>query len=827
MKNWSIHLLAIVVTIFLLSGCGTGGSEDPTLSSTSPVTPVTPIELPPATPVEPPPATPEDPVPVDPVDPVPTQAAIDPRVLDSAASFLAAATGKENPITVDNVVFVNSVMGLNDVPRQPDCLYGDLWILLRDASGAPILDENGCEIPIAKEPVPILVLDENGNPIAVYDEDGEWVLDENGNQVYQVTYSDYVPMMVEEYKNGLTKCGVVAGFEEYTQALNLGRLNMVRSSLKNPETLARALEEAIKNINAAESVSLDLAGRLILHSVQEVVNAETGASDLIPVEATIDAPRENLALYKALLFEGRIAGYGVAKIGEEGETIPAPWLEIRPDLDLGELSYLREGTEGRDHGVDLINSYADLSVASHFSKLDYHNKMVEFVQYNPPADVTETCLYFDDAADTWERVLESDDFSGTNIAAFAKHADDARKVIVFTHEIIQGLPQGGEAPGYPGMPGYQPPAEDPPGTDPRLLELGASLIGAAANKEVPVNVDAVVFINTVFGINELGITDKGELFGDLWILLRDDDGVPILNATGCVQPIASEPLMVPENFPILDTEGNIIPVFDAGGELTLDEFGLPVYTLIASDTVPLFEEEYMNGATKCAVIPGYEEFTQEFAMGRLNCIRSASEDPKVFEKQLVEAFANLNLGTQLKRDLGGRLVFSIPDVNESGEEILVDYAIDSPLQNLALYRALMLWGKLEGDVTVKMEGKETTVHLALKDDLDLDTHGLGFLRTGGIPNRGIDRLPNGYASYAGFGHGCALDYAGIDVDYVQWHDPQEEGFTCTYTDETGDIWERVLGMDGFEDGGIRAFAKHADDARKVITFTHNIIQDLP
>jgi len=199
----------------------------------------------------------------------------------------------------------------------------------------------------------------------------------------------------------------------------------------------------------------------------------------------------------------------------------------------------------------------------------------------------------------------------------------------------------------------------------------------------------------------------------------------------------------------------------------------------------------------------------------------------VFEKQLVEAFANLNLGSMLKRDLGGRLVFSVPDVDENGAEILVDYAIDSPLQNLALYRALMLWGKLEGDVTVKQEGQLTTIHLALKDDLDLDTHGLGFLRSGGLPNRGIDRLPNGYASYAGFSHGCASDYAGIDVDYVQWHDPLETDFTCTYTDETGEIWERVLGLDGFEGIGIGAFTKHADDARKVITFTHNIIQDMP
>jgi hypothetical protein len=128
-----------------------------------------------------------------------TEPTINPATLDSAAAFLAAATGKENPIEIDQVVFVNSVLGIN----QPEpttasvaadgqdtsmgCLYGDLWVMLRDDNGVPVLDEQGCEQPIASQPIELLLFDENNNP----------VLDEND---VQLTYfSDTVPMSLEEY----------------------------------------------------------------------------------------------------------------------------------------------------------------------------------------------------------------------------------------------------------------------------------------------------------------------------------------------------------------------------------------------------------------------------------------------------------------------------------------------------------------------------------------------------------------------------------------------------------------------------------------------------
>lgn len=840
MKNYLLWVLVLVLSGTLLTGCGSsGGSDGATATEAVTDTITDPVTNPGTDPATDPGTDPGADPGTDPVtDPTPTVAALDPVVLDSAASFLAAATGKENPITSDEVIFINTMLEINALDRTPSCLYGDLWVLLRDKYGIPILDDVGCTQPIASEPVAILVLDGEGNPIPVLDENGAPVLDEGDNPVYEVTYSDYVPMFVEEYKNGEAKCSIVAGYENYTQELDLGRLNMVRSSANNPNTLNRAFEEAMKNINAADSVTLDLSGRLVLHSTVEVIDPDTGLLKLVAKEATIDAPRENLALYRAMLKEGRLAGYGVAKIGEEGETIPAPWLELRPDLGLGALTYLREGTPGRDYGVDLIENYADLSPAIHDRSKDYHNKIVAFVQYNPPAvvvpaDINATdCRYYDSFADAWERILDAEEAKASNLAGFTRHADDARRVITFMHEIIQGLPETGNEPGLPPVPGYEPPMENPPANDPRMLDFAAAMLGGAANKTVPVNVDAVVFINTVLDINELGITDKGELFGDLWVLDRDENGVPSLNPIGCEQPIATELLMVPDQsltpYPLLDENELPIPVFDVNGNPTLDANGDPVYVLIESPYVPLFEEVYKDGAaSKCGIIPGYEEYAQEFAMGRLNCVRNAADDPHVLEKHLVEAMNELNTAEVLKRDLGGRLVYSVPYVDEFGEKQLRDKTIDSPLQNLAIYRALMLWGSLSGTVNIKQEGKYVDVPIEFADTVDLDTNGLGFLRGGGNPNAGIARLANGYADYSGYHHNSQHDTEEIAVDYVQWHDPQEAGYSCEYTDESGFSWDRILGADDYDGTGIGAFAKHGDDARKVITFTHNIIQDMP
>jgi hypothetical protein len=146
--------------------------------------------------------------------------------------------------------------------------------------------------------------------------------------------------------------------------------------------------------------------------------------------------------------------------------------------------------------------------------------------------------------------------------------------------------------------------------------------------------------------------------GDLFVLYRDVNGVPILSADSCQQPLAAPGVALPagETFPGCtpgtSTESCVIPVDPA----------------------------------TCAIVPGYETFTQEVDFGRTSVIRSPVS---VLQGQLDDVIVNLATADCTTLDPAGRLVTSTVTNNvvSSGE-------IDSPLQNLAIYRQLMLTGYL-------------------------------------------------------------------------------------------------------------------------------------
>ncbi|SFN52278.1 hypothetical protein [Marinobacter pelagius] len=655
------------------------------------------------------------------------QADISPAVLDSAASFLGAATGKEIPLSVDSVIFINSALGLNDVPNDPQNLFGDLWMIVRDAYGAPVLDTQGCVQPIASETITL--------------PDG--------------TTTDTVPMVIDTLEEEPV-CAVEEGYEQYTIELEIGRLNMVRTMTQNPTVFARALEEAIKNINASESIKLDPAGRLILVSSDPV----TG----LPVENTIDSPRENLALYNALLKEGRIAGFGPEK-HEGGQTIAPQWLEIREDLDLGDLAYLRDGTPGRDHGVDLHDGYADLSQAVHDRQLDYATQTLSYIQYY---DDGSACHYRDETGYAWEQVFGLEDYNGVNINGFMTHADDARRTIVFMHDVIQDMPEA--------------PLQTLPTADGRfdLMHAAASFLGGASNKSVPLTIDGLVFINTVLGLNEgVDFTNKGEVFGDLWELERDVNGVPVLDENGCPQPIS--------------VNGGFVP-------MVLDP-----------------------DSGECEIVEGFEDEVIELELGRLNVVRVALTNPRVLDRALYDVVENsINNSVGLQLDLSGRLAYGVEDA-EAGT---VTYkTVDSPLAGLAMYWALMRWGSLEGDVEIMVDGSWVTHTLVIDDasftDVTLAEAGLEFLKADSSSS-GVGHLPSGYVDYSTFTHTTETIYSGAEVDFVE---RQPDDLSCAYGDRTEDVWERVLGSDQYSGVNIEAFVKQAEDTRNVIQFIHTVIQD--
>ena len=158
-------------------------------------------------------------------------------------------------------------------------------------------------------------------------------------------------------------------------------------------------------------------------------------------------------------------------------------------------------------------------------------------------------------------------------------------------------------------------------------------------------------------------------YGDLIILYRDANGVPIPSEatrvldpeTGetvdgglCWQPIAFEPNTCgPEAIPFDSDSGKyLVPV-----------------------------DQYT-----CGVEAEYAACTQEADFGRMNDARAPDG---VFESQLADAVVNLATADCITLDPAGRMVHSRVD-----DDIVVSKTIDSPLQNLAIYRQLMLTGDI-------------------------------------------------------------------------------------------------------------------------------------
>jgi hypothetical protein len=146
--------------------------------------------------------------------------------------------------------------------------------------------------------------------------------------------------------------------------------------------------------------------------------------------------------------------------------------------------------------------------------------------------------------------------------------------------------------------------------------------------------------------------------GDLFVLYRDADGVPILTPDSCQQPLAAPGVALP-----------------AVGSIPACLPSSPT----ASCLIPV------DPAT-CAVVTGYETFTQEVDFGRNNVVRSPAS---VLETQLGDAIVNLATADCVTLDPAGRMVASTV-----ADGIVSSATVDSPLQSLAIYRQLMLTGYL-------------------------------------------------------------------------------------------------------------------------------------
>ena len=264
---------------------------------------------------------------------------------------------------------------------------------------------------------------------------------------------------------------------------------------------------------------------------------------------------------------------------------------------------------------------------------------------------------------------------------------------------------------------------------------------------------------------------RGSLFGDMWIILRDDNGVPILTPEGWVQP--------------LDANGNPIP---------LDEEGKPVD----------------------------ETLTIEVKLGRLNVSRAPS---KVLDRRADEVIALLMDADEISTDASGRLVITV-----DGEA----KTIDSPLENLAIYAALLTTGSIpdltpddlvgtEFDFLVDgvYDGRDLAASksfLAAATDKDgvFTSDEIAYLDTFlGINTTSVGDVTYSVIDYSGFTYDRSDTYSGVTTNVLVL---QSDG---TYKVESVDVYETVFGsVDATESGSLNAYTQAADDARAVINFIH-------
>ncbi|HEX7111290.1 MAG TPA: hypothetical protein VF216_02520 [Mizugakiibacter sp.] len=268
---------------------------------------------------------------------------------------------------------------------------------------------------------------------------------------------------------------------------------------------------------------------------------------------------------------------------------------------------------------------------------------------------------------------------------------------------------------------------------------------------------------------------KGDLYGDAVVLLRDANGVPILDAYGHVQP--------------LDADGNLIPLTEEGD-----------------------------------IVAGYEDLVVPVEFSRLSVSRSPN---KVSDKSYDEAISALNSATAITLDASGRLVLTIDGVAKT---------VDSPLENLALYEALMNNGYLPGFTPAAGVDLGNLSFLVDKSVGNADLlQAASFLaaasdKAGSINEDTVVYTDSflgvtGLTPISGADGSTYFDFSAVTYDRAATYDGTvtylRSNGDGTYTAVTEPILTAVFGGTTYTGTQLDAFTQAADDARAVIEFVHD------
>jgi len=333
---------------------------------------------------------------------------------------------------------------------------------------------------------------------------------------------------------------------------------------------------------------------------------------------------------------------------------------------------------------------------------------------------------------------------------------------------------------------------------------------------------------------------KGDLYGDVVYLLRDETGIPIV-INGCIRPLDAIGDVLALNADDTDSSGGIEDDEDptpegVGYNRCDDPRGLTVTH--DSTRALVAEDEDEDELEACDPISNCSDYTVEVELGRLSILRSP---PSVVDKALSDANTAIeNAGTVIL-DWGGRIA---PDF----------VSLDSPLVNLAMMREFINLGYLEAydpeDMGIDGYGKEIAAAFGLgagddKEGTGIDPEVTVRVMESSRIGDAYYLLADGAVQWGEPGQMEEPIYLGFDVF---WSKP-DFGATFSYSragtfqgnvmydwyNSAVDDYDRtcesvISAVFGTEPdptdpepvSGLEAFALAANDARRVLLFVHDL-----
>jgi hypothetical protein len=227
------------------------------------------------------------------------------------------------------LAFGLSALALGAKKEDPDAageLYGDLYVIERDGNGEPVLrevtypdSETGNDVTVKC----VQPMAEDCGLLPLWGECGSESLDPGVLPLPECTFDP------EAYD----PCAVYSGVVPYDYANLVQEVSFGRGSVARAQdfVIDSAYSEVIKTINDALEIEFDPAGRIRLGLPAE------DSEDL--TWKTIDAPLENLGLYRETMTNGCLGTVTDDVIGEEGVPI-----EVTYALDESAIDLLCGGT---------------------------------------------------------------------------------------------------------------------------------------------------------------------------------------------------------------------------------------------------------------------------------------------------------------------------------------------------------------------------------------------------------------------------------------------------------------------------------------------------